>query len=229
MFHQCFLHKLLKRPGKQIAQGQSLEWTPLCAPLNWREQRACFLFVSHSDPSPPFPSLGFDCAPASSGQHKHFQPASPMGAEFVSCTTICRETMQFLGENKFVFHWSLTVDNRKSRVPSDVFAFLLVGVHCLHLVTGMNIDVPFILLCWRMRGMWAAALRFWVTMMDVVKEKYNMEIKQDIWKYAKTADLFLWIFFILKCELRLDVIVLVSSLWHITRNENHVSTVICNQ
>lgn len=43
-----------------------------------------------------------------------------------------------------------------------------------------------------MRGMWAAALGFWVTMMDGVKGKYNIEIKQDDWTYVKTADLFLF-------------------------------------
>lgn len=95
-------------------------------------------------------------------------------------TTTRGETMQLLGENKFVFRWSFDSMNRKSRMPSDSFAFFLFGVDCLHLVTGMNIDAISILLCRGMKGMRPAAqlfvkiYRFWVTVTDVEKEKYTV-------------------------------------------------------
>lgn len=129
----------------------------LCDPLS-RENTLLASCLCHIQTPPRlFPSLGFDCAPAASEQHKQSQLfATRMDTDFIRApaANCIWKTMPLLGENMFVFPPTIdTVDNRKSRMPFYSFAFFALHVDSLHFVTVVNIDIISIPLCRRMGGM----------------------------------------------------------------------------
>lgn len=151
--HQCLLCKL------QNSSHEGKVWNnqSMCTTEKEGTQSLFPVCVTFK----PLPSISFPgvwlCTCALRPAQTLFS-RSPLGwALHSSRTTTCAETMRLLRENTFVFHRSLTVDNGKSRVAVDSSAFLPAGVESLHLVTEMNIDATSILLCRRMKGMWAAA------------------------------------------------------------------------